>query len=73
MFSTRIPEDFAENAISLRVREMRGAGVRLLDLTESNPTRAGFLAPKELLGLLANPAGAHYSPNPRGLRSAVKR
>ena len=70
MFSTRTPEDFAENAISLRVREMRGSGIRLLDLTESNPTRVGFLAPPELLGLLANPEGAHYSPNPRGLRSA---
>ncbi len=45
-------------------------GARILDLTESNPTQAGFLAPPELLGLLGNPDGAHYSPDPRGLRSA---
>lgn len=49
---------------------MRASGTRILDLTESNPTRAGFLAPPELLALLANPAGAHYAPDARGLVSA---
>ncbi len=70
MFSARTPKDFAENALSRRVRELRRTGARILDLTESNPTRAGFLAPPDLLALLANPAGAHYAPDPRGLRSA---
>ncbi len=70
MFSKRTPKDFAMNALSLRAGEMRLEGTRILDLTESNPTRAGFLAPPELLGLLGNPGSAHYRPDPRGLRSA---
>ena len=70
MFSSRTPHDFAENTLSLRLNDMRRSGVPLLDLTESNPTRAGFLAPPSLLGLLANPEGAHYVPDPRGIRSA---
>src|SRR6188768_2504437 len=70
MFSRRTPKDFAENPLSLRIREMRSAGVSLLDLTESNPTRAGFLAPADLLASLGNPEGARYAPDPRGLRSA---
>jgi deazaflavin-dependent oxidoreductase (nitroreductase family) len=70
MFSKRTPSDFAMNALSLRTEEMRLEGARILDLTESNPTRAGFLAPPELLGLLGNTISAHYRPDPRGLRSA---
>lgn len=76
MFSNRIPGDFAENALTLKAQEMRRSGANLLDLTESNPTRAGFLAPPELLAALGNPAGARYSPDPRGLlpaREAVSR
>lgn len=70
MFSRRTPSDFAENPIARRIASMRAAGARILDLTESNPTRAGFLAPPELMGLLGNPAGAHYAPDARGLASA---
>lgn len=70
MFSHRIPKDFTENALSIRLGELRRGKAPLLDLTESNPTHAGFLAPPELLGLLGNEAAAHYSPDPRGLRPA---
>lgn len=70
MFSERTPKDLAENALARRIGEMRRSGASILDLTESNPTRAGFLAPPELLTLLADPQGARYSPDPRGLRSA---
>ena len=70
MFSERTPRDLAENALARRIGEMRRSGASLLDLTESNPTRAGFLAPPELLTLLANPESAHYAPDPRGIRSA---
>lgn len=70
MFSERTPRDFAENALSRRIGELRRSGARILDLTESNPTRAEFLAPPELLARLADPGGARYSPDPRGLRSA---
>jgi len=70
MFSRRTPHDFAENSLALRIASMRASGARILDLTESNPTRAGFLAPPELMALLGNPAGAHYAPDARGLASA---
>ena len=70
MFSNRTPRDFAENALSLQAGQRRRAGATILDLTESNPTRAGFLAPGAVLRLLANPQGARYAPDPRGLRSA---
>lgn len=43
----------------------------LLDLTESNPTRAGLLYPHdELAEALARGTRASYDPDPRGLRSA---
>jgi alanine-synthesizing transaminase len=43
----------------------------LLDLTESNPTRAGIVYPHdELAEALARGARASYDPDPRGLRSA---
>jgi aspartate/methionine/tyrosine aminotransferase len=70
MFSERTPGDFKPNSLARRIEERRRSGARILDLTESNPTRAGFLAPPHLLALLADPAGAHYAPDSRGLRSA---
>jgi alanine-synthesizing transaminase len=70
MFSSRTPRDFSENALSKRERQLRLEGARLLDLTESNPTRAGVLAPPDVLALLGSASGAHYAPDPRGLFSA---
>lgn len=70
MFSSRTPSDFAENALSVRLRTMGSAGALILDLTESNPTRAGFAVPSGFLSRLADPAATHYSPDPRGLLSA---
>jgi len=70
MFSKRTPADFSENALARRIAEKRKLDERILDLTESNPTRAGFPAPPELLRLLGNPEGARYAPDARGLRSA---
>ena len=45
-------------------------GVPLIDLTESNPTRAGFAWPEDLLAPLGGPAGLTYAPDPRGLAAA---
>ena len=70
MFSRRTPKDLTLNPLSLRFDERRLAGASVLDLTESNPTRAGFLAPAWVLELLDHPEGARYAPDPRGLRSA---
>lgn len=46
------------------------SGKRLLDLTGSNPTHAGFRWPEDLLSPLADARGLSYDPDPRGLLSA---
>ena len=48
----------------------------MLDLTESNPTRAGFSYPREIATALADERALRYDPSPRGLvpaREAVAR
>jgi alanine-synthesizing transaminase len=76
MFSTRTPRALNPNRISELIAEKRAAGVELLDLTESNPTRAGFDYPsREILEALASPNGLEYAPDPKGLliaRTAVR-
>jgi hypothetical protein len=55
---------------------MRSEGRRFVDLTESNPTRAGFEYPRDLLKRLADPCGLTYQPSPFGssdARAAVAR
>jgi aspartate/methionine/tyrosine aminotransferase len=42
----------------------------ILDLTESNPTRAGIPYPEDLLRPLGHPRGLTYAPAPFGLASA---
>jgi aspartate/methionine/tyrosine aminotransferase len=67
--SARVPADLGSNRLALAVRRARAAGP-LLDLTESNPTRAGFEYPADLLAPLAHPRGLLYEPSPLGLLEA---
>ena len=54
-----------------RSPQRRAAGARILDLTLSNPTQAGFAYPDaEILAALAAPALLRYEPEPRGLPAA---
>jgi alanine-synthesizing transaminase len=75
MFSTRFNWQLTPNRLALLIEEKRRAAVPLLDLTESNPTRAGFAYPAdEILHALAHPLALRYEPQPRGLlvaRTAV--
>src|SRR5262249_43005513 len=49
----------------------RRSGAEILDLTESNPTRAGLSYPEEkILQALSDPRALRYEPNPAGLRAA---
>jgi aspartate/methionine/tyrosine aminotransferase len=69
-FSQRLPPRTDENALSGALGVLRRNGVAIVDLTESNPTRAGFTYPPDLLHALADPRALSYEPHPFGLRSA---
>src|SRR6185312_7672731 len=58
------------NALTLLLEAKRRAGEAVLDLTESNPTRAGIEYPAGFLSALADPLAAVYEPEPFGLRAA---
>lgn len=65
-FSRRFPPNLAENRLAVTIAEMRRRGQAFLDLTESNPTRAGFEYPDTLLTALGHSRGLAYRPDPRG-------
>src|SRR5579864_4044713 len=70
MFSRRVPSDLRQNRLTRAIEAMRAGGRPFIDLTESNPTRAGIVYPPDLLAALAHPAGLHYAPSPFGLADA---
>jgi len=71
MFSQRTAWKLTLNLFTEAQREMAAAGREVLDLTVSNPTRAGLHYNEEtILKSLANPEVLHYDPQPKGLRSA---
>jgi alanine-synthesizing transaminase len=70
MFSARTRFDLAPNRLARALEEKRRTGAEILDLTESNPTRAGFSTPEDLLTPLGHPSGRSYAPSPLGLSSA---
>jgi len=71
MFSGRVPDVFEPNALSAAVARKRSAGVPLIDLTETNPTRVG-LSPSgaEIAAALAATSPGRYEPDAAGLASA---
>jgi alanine-synthesizing transaminase len=70
MFSRRVPDSLGPNALSLRATSLREAGERVLDLTESNPTRAGLDYPASLADVFSGLASIAYDPHPLGLEDA---
>ncbi len=71
VFSSRLQWDSQPNPLSILLAEKRRNGAAILDLTESNPTRAGLdYAGGELLAALADSRGLLYEPDPRGLLAA---
>ena len=69
MFSNRLPGHADVNALSRSVASLKAAGTALIDLTESNPTRAGLPYPADLLSTIASDRALCYDPQPFGLRS----
>lgn len=70
MFSSRVPHDARRNRLTVALDARRAAGLPVIDLTLSNPTRAGFVYPPGLLEPLAQAAALVYDPYPFGLSSA---
>jgi len=70
LFSSRLEWNAHPNPLSTLLTEKRAKGATILDLTESNPTRAALDYPGDLLAALADPRALHYDPDPRGLLSA---
>ncbi|MBI2840826.1 MAG: pyridoxal phosphate-dependent aminotransferase [Acidobacteria bacterium] len=69
MFSSRLDFRQAPNALSVIIDEKRRLGLPIIDLTESNPTRAGF-GYSEALEALRDARASTYEPHPRGLMHA---
>jgi aspartate/methionine/tyrosine aminotransferase len=70
MYSNRFHCDFRPNPLSLLQQEKRRAGAQILDLTESNPTRAGLNYPPELALAFDDPRILTYEPSPAGSAAA---
>jgi len=71
MFSRRLQWPYPANRLSRLIGEKRERGTRVLDLTESNPTRVGLRYPEEAIAeALRAAAGPAYDPAPRGLEEA---
>lgn len=67
MFARRTRWDLKPNRLSDAVERLRAEGRPLLDLTESNPTRAGLAYPgDEIRAALSDPALLSYAPDPMG-------
>jgi aspartate/methionine/tyrosine aminotransferase len=71
MFSDRTNWKLTCNRLTEALEEVRSSGARVLDLTISNPTRAGLLYDEPLIQRsLASPQIMDYDPQPKGLLSA---
>src|SRR3954452_5597837 len=68
-YSSRLQWSMARNTLSVALEEHRRSGAQVLDLTQSNPTAAGFMYPP-LYQALASSQLMQYEPAPRGLPSA---
>jgi len=71
MFSRRTGWDLSANRLAAALEARRRAGGELLDLTLSNPTRAGLPYPSgDIAEALASTSAHLYDPDPRGSLAA---
>lgn len=70
-FSSRLHWDLRPNRLAQALDAKHRAGAKVLDLTESNPTRAGLSYPSgEILAAFADERSLVYEPKPAGLQTA---
>ncbi len=71
MFSSRITRNAAANALTLVIQQRQESGARILDLTESNPTRSGICYDEGAITQAIGQSGImRYDPHPQGLLTA---
>ena len=71
MFSSRLKWDTPANPLARLLARKRDSGAAILDLTESNPTAAGFKYPDDcILAALADPRSLRYEPSAAGIGAA---
>jgi aspartate/methionine/tyrosine aminotransferase len=70
VFANRTPTETRPNALARALDQTKADGRPFIDLTESNPTRAGFSYPPDLLTPLADARGLRYDPHPLGAMDA---
>jgi alanine-synthesizing transaminase len=71
MFSDRTNWKLTRNRLTEALDQARSSGARVLDLTISNPTRAGLhYSEPQILQSLSSPRSLDYDPQPKGLPSA---
>jgi alanine-synthesizing transaminase len=76
MFSSRLPAALDANLLAQTVARFRDNGTPVIDLTETNPTRAGVPYPTSILSSLNDASALTYEPSALGLlpaREAVSR
>ena len=76
MFSSRLRQAAGRNRLAMALERHRAEGREILDLTLSNPTRAGLEYPQGLLAPMTQDRSLRYEPEPFGLacaRQAVSR
>ena len=71
--SHRVQYGAETNQLSQILAAKRRDGIPVLDLTESNPTRAGIFYPEGFLPALSDSAVLRYEPEPFGLPAARQR
>jgi alanine-synthesizing transaminase len=70
VFSARFHWDTHPNRLTQLLDAKRRCGATVLDLTESNPTRAALVYPTATVEALSDPRALLYEPAPDGLLSA---
>jgi aspartate/methionine/tyrosine aminotransferase len=71
-FAQRTEWNTERSPLSEAIARRLKSGLPILDLTASNPTRAGFFYDAHLLDALQNPIALDYDPDPRGMLAARK-
>jgi alanine-synthesizing transaminase len=71
MFSKRFNYNIEENKISKLLKQKKSAGIEVLDLTESNPTKVHLEYNElDILKSISHPDSMKYNPNPKGIQTA---